>query len=311
MPYNHKPVPKNILIFGASGHIGGPVARFMTREAPTIPLRLATSDPAKTATLQARFPQAEVVWADYTDRTSLETAVDGMDGVFVLTTSGTDESTAMTGLVEACRSRGVTPHVIRLLGIQPESNPHRIPQSLRDHGLGLPIQHPIAKAVLDDSGLPVTFLNSGATFIDNFRWMAKALRDRRTLVWPDRLIPYIDPSDIAEVAGRLFLSDNHRHIGQFHTMNNGQDILRFSEVADLMSDIWGEQISYDGSKAGFFAEYSPMGERRLNYLWDFFQYEQDNEVIWARNDFVERTIGRRPTNVREWLANNRNYLLGP
>lgn len=311
LSYNRKPVPSSILIFGASGHIGGPLARFMAREAPTIHLRLATSDTARAAALQAQFPQAEVVPANYADRVSLEAAVRDIEGIFVLTPSGTDEAPAMTNLVEACRSSRVGPHVIRLVGMQPESDPRRIPQSLRDHGLGLPIQHPIAKAVLGDSGLPVTFLNSGATFIDNFRWMANALRDRRTLVWPDRLIPYIDPSDIAEVAGRLFLSDNHRHIGQFHTMNNGQDILRFGEAAELMSEVWGEPIAYDGSKSAFVAEYAAMGEVRLNYLWDFFQYEQDNEVVWARNDFVERTIGRRPTSVREWLSAHRDDLLGP
>ncbi|MGQ4601121.1 NmrA family NAD(P)-binding protein [Nocardia sp. R6R-6] len=311
MPYNCKPVPSSVLIFGAGGHIGGPLARFLAREAPTVHLRLASRDSARAATLQAQFPHAEVVQADYTDRASLEAAVRDIEGIFVLTPSGTDEAPAMTGLVEACRSARVNPHVIRLLGMQPEADPGRIPQSLRDHGLGLPIQHPIAKAVLGDSGLPATFLNSGATFIDNFRWMVRALRERRTLVWPDRLIPYIDPSDIAEVAGRLFLSDNQRHIGQFHTMNNGQDILRFGEVAELMSDVWGEPIAYDGSRAGFFAEYAEMGDRRLDYLWEFFQYEQDNEVVWARNDFVERTIGRRPTSVREWLSAHRDDLLGP
>ena len=62
-------------------------------------------------------------------------------------------------------------HILRLVGLQPEANPRRIPQSLRDHGLGLPIQHPIAKAILDESDLPVTYLNSGATFMDNFFWM--------------------------------------------------------------------------------------------------------------------------------------------
>ncbi|MGQ4615678.1 NmrA family NAD(P)-binding protein [Nocardia sp. R7R-8] len=310
MSYNHKPVPSSILIFGASGHIGGPLARFLAREAPTIHLRLASSDTARAATLQAQFPHAEVVRANYADRASLEAAVRDIDGIFVLTPSGTDEASAMTNLVEACRSSRVSPHVIRLLGMQPEADPRRIPQALRDHGSGLPIQHPIAKAVLAAGDLPVTFLNSGATFIDNFRWMTNALRERRTLVWPERLIPYIDPSDIAEVAGRLFLSDNQRHIGQFHTMNNGQDILRFGEVAELMSTLWGEPIAYDGSKAGFFAEYSSMGKRRLDYLWEFFRYEQDNEVVWARNDFVERTIGRRPTSVSEWLAAHRDDLLG-
>lgn len=48
-----------------------------------------------------------------------------------------------------------------------------------------------------------------------------------------------------------------------------------------------------------------MGEPTLNVIWDFFEYERDNEVVWALNDFVERTIGRKPTTSREWLIEHR------
>jgi uncharacterized protein YbjT (DUF2867 family) len=154
---------------------------------------------------------------------------------------------AVTNLVAALEGSDTLVHLIRMLGMQPEANLRRVPQSLRTHGMGLPIQHPIAKRVLDDSGLPVTYLNSGATFIDNFLRNAKGLRNHRTLIWPERLIPFIDTDDIAEVAARILLSDNHRHIGQFHTMNNGQDILRFSDVARLMSEVWGVPIRHDPS----------------------------------------------------------------
>ena len=311
MAENSKPIPASVLILGASGHIGGPLAGFLAREAPSIRLRLASRDAARAGALERAYPQAEIVQADYLDRDSLGRAVQDIEGIFVVTPTGTDERWAMTNLVEGVRSTGLQPHIIRLLGMQPEFNPHRIPQWLRDHRMGLPIQHPIAKKVLDDSLLPVTYLNCGATFIDNFaRWMAPALKARRTLVWPERLIPYIDPNDIAEVAGRLFLSDDHRHIGQFHTMNNGHDLLRFGEVAALMTGIIGETVAHDPSREGFFREYAAMGAERLEFLWRFLHYEQDNEVVWARNDFVERTIGRRPVTVREWLAANREAVFG-
>ena len=309
---NHKPIPRSVLIFGAAGHIGGPLADFLSREAPQIQLRLVSRDAARVQQLQSRYPHAEVIQADYSDPASLTRALAGIEGVFVLTPFGTDEAEAMGNLVTAVRSAGTEPHIIRLLGYQPEYNRHRVGPWLTEHGMGLPIQHPLAKRLLDDSLLPVTYLNCGATFIDNFaRWKAHALRERRTLIWPERLIPFLDPRDIGEVAGRLFLSDNHRHIGQFHTMNNGHDILRFSDVAALMSDVWGEPVAYDGSQSAFFSEYAHMGERRLQFLWAFFEYERDNEVVWARNDFVERMIGRKPMTVRDWLGANRAALLGP
>jgi hypothetical protein len=77
-----------------------------------------------------------------------------------------------------------------------------------------------------------------------------------------------------------------------------------------MTEVWGVPISHDPSREAFFAAYAPMGTEKLTYLWDFFQYEQDNEVVWARNDFVERTLGRQPMSVRQWLRDHRKMLLG-
>jgi hypothetical protein len=30
----------------------------------------------------------------------------------------------------------------------------------------------------------------------------------------------------------------------------------------------------------------------------FLEYERENEVVWARNDFVERMLGRKPRTVK-------------
>lgn len=312
-PSGNKPIPKSILIFGASDHIGGPLAAFLRREAPSVHLRLATHVEDKTKALRARFPSAEVVVADFTDLPSLTKAVDGMEGMFVITPAGMQEQVPTTNLVAACNASGSLIHMLRIVGLQPEANPHRIPQVLRDSGLGLEIQHPIAKRILDESGLPVTYLNCGATFMDNFvrLGLGQSVKRQRKLIWPERLIPWIDPRDIAEVAGRLLLSDNHRHIGQFHTLNNGHDLLRFHQVAELLSEVLEKPVAYDSSREAFLATYAFMGEAQLNQIWEFFQYEQANEVVWARNDFVERTIGRKPTTLRQWLIEHRDILLIP
>ncbi|MEU6371593.1 NAD(P)H-binding protein [Streptomyces sp. NPDC046909] len=304
-----KPVPGSVLVFGATGRIGRPLTEFLHREAPRIRLRVATSDPERVDGLRSAFPYAEVVRADYFDLPSLEVAVQGMEGVFVIAPTGTDEQSAMTNLVTALKGAGTAVHVLRVLGMQPEANPRRLPQHIRDLGTGLPTQHPLAKRLLDESDLPVTYLNVGATFMDNLMRTKDGLRRERKLVWHDRLIPWIHPADVAEVAGRLFLSDNHRHIGQFHTLNNGHDLKRYSDVAELMSEVFGEEITHDGSKEGFLRAYDRFGVRPASELWDFFTYEEENEVVWARNDFVERTIGRKPLTLREWLKDNASALL--
>jgi uncharacterized protein YbjT (DUF2867 family) len=308
MPYNRKPIPRSILIFGAAGTLGAPLARFLRREAPQVRLRLASSREDGCETLRRMFPGADVVQADYYDLPTLEAAAHGMEGLFVNTTLPKDEATAMTNLIAAVKKANCAVHIIRAgLGMQPESNEHRVPAGMRDFIGG----DRIAKRLLDESGLPVTYFNFGASFTENILKMKAGLQRERKLIWHNRKVPFIDKRDIAEAAARILLSDNHRHIGQFHTLNNGQDMMNYDAVARLMTQVYGETITYDGSKESFVREYLESWGPILHQLWDFFEFEQDNEEVWALNDFVERTIGRKPISLREWLMENRRELLGP
>lgn len=302
-----KKIPQSILIFGATGHIGWPLAEYLSREAPTIKLHLATSSPQKRAMLQSAFPKAHVVEADYNDVSSLSNAVAGIEGVFVITPNGMPEAAPMSNLTVALKRANSVIHVIRLVGVFPEFSPTRVPKAL---GPGsLPIEHPIAKCILDESGLPVTYINSGASFIDNLWLQIAPVLAKKTLIWPEHRVPFIDPEDIAGVAGRLFLSDNAKHIGAFHTMNNGQDWLQFREVAEILSEVLGEPIAYDGSFEAFSEFYRPNIGPLVDMLWAFFKFEEANEENWALNNFVERTLGRKPTTVREWILKHKDELL--
>jgi hypothetical protein len=313
--YNHKPIPRSIAIFGAGGHIGGPLANFLTYHAPQIRLRLISSRPEGVEQLKDAFPQAEAVLANYFDQASLDTAVSGMEGLFVVTTAMTAEEPAMNNLVDAVRKSGTLQQMIRIVGLQPDANPRRVPKVLRDFGLGIEIQHELAREILDEAELPVTYLNCGASFMDNFLRLALPIRTRRTLVWPSRLIPYLDPRELGEVAARIFLSDNQRHLYQFHTLNNGHDLLRTGEVVEMMSDVFQYKINHDPSREGFIKSFEPALKAGMvpptmpDYLWNFFAYEQDNEVAWIPNKFMELILGRKPTTLRSWLQEHRAHFL--
>lgn len=307
VPYNRKPIPRSILIFGASGTLGGPLARFLQREAPHVRLRLASSREEGCEALRRDFPGVDVVQADYYDLPTLEVAVQGMEGLFVNTTLPKDEQTAMSNLIAAVKKANCAVHIIRAgLGMQPEANEHRVPEDMRDFIAG----DRIAKRLLDESGLPVTYFNFGASFTENLLTMKAGLIRERKLIWHNRKVPHMDKRDIAEAAGRILLSDNHRHIGQFHTLNNGQDLLNYAQIADLMTQVWGEKITFEGSKEVVISEYMDSYGPIFPKLWDFFQMEQDNEEVWALNDFMERTLGRKPISLREWLMENKRELLG-
>ncbi|EWZ31599.1 hypothetical protein FOZG_14727 [Fusarium oxysporum Fo47] len=131
----------------------------------------------------------------------------------------------------------------------------------------------------------------------------------KTFIWPEHRVPFLDPQDIAEVAGRLFLSDNAKHIGAFHTMNNGRNWLTYEEVAGILSDELGEKIVFDASYEGFTEFWGPRMGKKAEGLWDFFKFEQAKEEQWALNNFVEPTLGRKPTTVRGWIVEHKDALL--
>ncbi|WP_313808741.1 NmrA family NAD(P)-binding protein [Sphingobium sp.] len=309
-----KKIPASIGIFGATGHIGTPMARWLRYNAPGTRLRLMTSNPGSVAGLQQAFPDCEVAIGDFYDLPGLTKAVDGLEGLFVVPPNGTREEVAMTNLVDALKRSGSLVHMIRTLGIFPHMNPRRIPAELVQMGMGLEVQHPIARRILEDSDLPVTFFNLGASFLDNFLRPRFEMLSPGKVTWPDRRVPMIDPREIGEAAARILLSDNARHIHQFQTLNNGSDYITMGEMVRIMSEELLIDIEHDSSKEGLFALLEPavragkVREGMPEYLWNFFRYEDANDVAWVLNDFLERTLGRKPNTVRGWIREHREQL---
>ncbi|MFK0156630.1 NAD(P)H-binding protein [Streptomyces sp. NPDC090493] len=310
-----KPVPRSIAVFGASGHIGAPLARHVLYRNPDVKLRLITSSESKRDGLRARFPDDECVVADLLDPSGLDAALQGIEGIFVVTPSPFDETLAMSNFVKAVRAADSAVHIVRILGYEPESLPRRVPEHVRRFG-GTAQQHYVAKTLLDASDLPVTYLNVGATYLDNLLALAPAVRSRRTVVWPDRVIPFIDPRDLGEVAANLLLSPDPRHLHQFHTVNNGQDLLTTEEVADILSDVLKVRLTCETSREAFVAEHGARiaarrgAENAADRILDFIEYEQGNSAFLALNDFAERMLGRKPTSVRAWLMEHRAHFVG-
>ncbi|KAJ4135456.1 hypothetical protein NW765_009427 [Fusarium oxysporum] len=289
MEHTKKPTPKSILIFGAAGHIGRPLAEYLTREAPDIPTFACRQKHREAENTAEQAFRGRVLAADYEDLSTLAAAVKGVEGVFIISSSGMSESVAMTNLTTVLKQDGSAVQVIRLLGIFPEFNSHR--------------------RILNKSGLPVTYINCGASIIDNLWLQIQPVLLNKTFIWPEHRVPFLDPQDIAEVAGRLFLSGNAKHIGAFHTMNNGRNWLTYEEVAGILSDELGEKIVFDASYEGFTEFWGPRMGKKAEGLWDFFKFEQAKEEQWALNNYVEPTLGRKPTTVRGWIVEHKDALL--
>ncbi|KAF2425560.1 NAD(P)-binding protein [Tothia fuscella] len=308
----HQKVPESFLLFGVSGRVGDAAARAVSKQAPKAKLRLASTKPEKAEKLKKKWPNAEVVVANYEDLPSLDAAFKDIEAIFIITQFGLDEKLAMTNVVTAAkRSANKLLVMIRFTAIFPEFSLNRLPKSLQgsEHGPAF-ISQPIGKAIMDESLLPVIYLNAGATFIENYKDHAKPIREAGKMIWPSRRVPFILVEDIGEIIANIILSGDVRHFGAFHTMNNGQDRLDLFEAAEIISQVIGKKIEVVASKEAYFKVYTSfMGEAMANRLWEFFQYEKDHEVIWALNDFAERTLGRKPKTLKAWVEENKELFV--
>ena len=313
-----KPAPQRVLVFGASGVIGAAAATALRTQAPQVQVRLATSRARKAERLRASHPDCEVVQADYLELPSLLTAFDGVDGVFVVTPDFMDETRAMSNVVAAAFAANRPIHIVRLTGDPPGVHSEdAIPDSLRAFGGGTAVQHLRARRILETSGLPVTYLNIAAYFMADFaKLFGVGIARQRTLFVPyDRVMAYLDGRDAGEAAAALLLSTNARHLGKTYHLDNGVDLMRFADAAQVMSEALGVSIRYDDSPEHFIQACAQMPvyrgrEDALRYAMRYFEWERESETLWRRTDVLQMLLGRPGRTLRAWFEEHRSLLLG-
>ena len=304
-----------VLIFGASGHIGGPVARFMRYKGWRERLRLATSSAAKLDQLKASFPDCETVVADYLNLDSLNDALKGVRTVFVITPDFIDEPVAMSNLIEAVRRVPEFRQIVRILGDPPNMSFNKVPDIVRAFGRGTAIQHLQAKEVLEQSDLPVTYLNIASYLMDDLVRWSGPIKSRRTLAMPfNRHTTWIDPGDLGEAAARIIMTEGDGHLQQLYHLNNGNDYVLFSEIAEIISDVLQERVEYSDSVAFWDevlgARYVGLfGKDADEYYKQYYAFEQKFQFAFHRSDILERILGRKPKTLRAWIEQNGALLV--
>ena len=305
---------RTIALFGGANEISKSAAQFISNQAQDVTVRLLVRREEARNELKSIFPNADIRFADYFDRDSLTAALSGADAAFVITPDFFDETTAMTNLVHAAGAADIQ-HIVRLTGDPPGMTLNRVPEFIKRAGNVPSIQHLYARAVLEPSRLPVTFLNSAAYYMQTMATplFAYAIKKDRVLSMPcDKNMTFIDKADIGECAAALLLSDDPRHVGASYHLNNGNDLLCFRDFAKLLSEVLGEDIGYDGSEERFLEYNAAALEALLNIpdagklILEMFKFETANEHAWRRSDIVQYLLGRPAKTLRHWLEDNRD-----
>lgn len=240
-----------ILVTGATGQQGGAVAWSLLRQGRKV--RALTRNPARAARLAQAG--ADVVQGDLTDPATLGDALQGVAGVFAMSTpfeAGMDEEVRQgQALAEAAKAAGVPHFVYTSVGSA-------------DRGTGIP--HFESKWEVEGHirqlGLPATILRP-VFFMENFGTFFRPLilQGRLALpLRPDVKLQMIALRDIGEWGAAAFLRPQD-FLGQ--AIDLAGDALTMTEVVGHLSRTMGRTIRYqpvpeDQAPAAFGDDFAAM-----------------------------------------------------
>lgn len=214
-----------ILVTGASGHVGGTVAKLLSGGGAA--LRLMTRDAARAPILL----RGEVVEADYADPASLDRAFRGIESAFVV--SGVEQAGKRAKLhrnvFQAAAGAGIS-HVVYLSfqGASPDSKF----SASRDHFESE--QH------LKLTGVPCTILRDNF-YLDLIAELFGADGVIRGPAGSGR-VAWVARDDVAAVAAAV-LSDPAGHVGKTYELT-GPEALTLAETTRRLSALAGRPLRY-------------------------------------------------------------------
>jgi uncharacterized protein YbjT (DUF2867 family) len=273
------------LITGATGNVGGPLARQLHAQGHAV--RALVRDPARAAGLPAGI---ELATGDLDKPESVAKAVTGVEAIYLMQVGAGTEQT--TTVINAARAAGV-----QRIVLQSSVGARLVPQG--------PIQLALAarEQVMRESGLAVTYLRPNG-FASNALWWRDGIRAGK-VVDPtgEGRQGVIDPEDIARVAAVALTEDGHAGKGYFLT---GPQALTAREQVEIIAEVTGRPIGFEEVTPHEFAEAAiqrgtpPQMARAMESLNELFRASRAGFVT----DDVQNLTGKAPGTFRAWVERN-------
>jgi len=269
-----------VLATGATGWVAQHVVSALVSAGHDV--RAVVHDPAK-AGIPLGLGAKETVQADLRDPASLDAALDGVDGAFLITPAFAPDATELgLALVEAAQRSGVRKLVY--------SGVYHPSLALENHASTLPIE-----AVLYASDLDFTVLQP-AMFLQGLDGAWQQARDSGALVMPwskNSRMTYVDYRDVAEVAALAF-GDERLSYGTFELAAGG--MIDRTTLAELFSAASGIPITAQDVPAGALPPSLPAGLRAMFAEYDRHGFHGGNSLVLAS------ILGRAPRSLEDYVT---------
>jgi uncharacterized protein YbjT (DUF2867 family) len=219
-----------VLVVGATGNIGRPLVELLAAQGERV--RASTRHPET----YAKRAGVEPVGFDYDRPATWPPAFDGIDRALILPAVVACPEATTIPIIDEARNAGVRRVVlVTAMGVEQ--------QEMQDHSAAARSQRAI-ELHLVESGIAYTILRPN-WFMQNLNpgFFLTMIRERGGLYLPtaDSRTSHIDTRDIAAVAAAALTEAGHE--GMEYTLT-GPEALDFDEVAHILSEATGREISY-------------------------------------------------------------------
>ena len=293
-----------ITVFGATGQQGGPVAHALLSNGFAV--RAVTRNPDSEKSLSLKKAGAEVFKGDLEDRSTIDAAIAGAYGVFLVTDywglfqrlrvdslAEAEEIAQGKAVADACVRAGVK-HVV-YSGLQEAKNT-----------VNHPVPHLDGKALvekyLNEIGLPNTPVHYPFYYENFIAFFKPELQSdgTYTITLPlDGPMNAMGVEDGAPVVAAIFKFPDE-FIGK--TVSISGDRKSVDEFAAVITKVTGKTVKYNQVSVESFAAFPFPAADDLAYMFDFFKkgHVSDYELTKRLNPNVQR--------FDEWAEQNKDKL---
>lgn len=285
---------RKIMITGATGKLGNEVARNYISEKGADNVAVLARSAEKAADLATLG--AEVRIGDYNNSASLETAFQGIDTLFFVSSGDINNRSAQhKNVIDAAKSAGVR-YVIY-------TSFQRVNETSSSPIFAIAEAHFDAEKWLKESGLQYTFLRN-ALYMDLLPWfMGENVISSGTIYLPAEAgkTAFVLRSDLAAAGAKVLAETGHE--GKIYELSGAQ-VWSYSDIANILSNITGKSIQYVSPTL---EEYT-QGLRAANvpeqviYMFAGFSQAIAQGEFNHPNGQLEALLGRKATDAETFLT---------
>lgn len=217
-----------ILITGPTGNIGAHLVKQLAAQGEKV--RAAVHSMKNVDAIKGTG--ADFVEVDLTRRETIETALKGVEKLFLLTPLVPNMAEIGTEIVDAAKKAGVK-YIVRSSGLGADAEP----------GITLGKWHRQVEKAVEASGIPYTILRPNSFMQNYINFFAYTIKTQNAFYFPlgDGRVSLVDAPDIASVAAVALTESGHE--GKTYNIT-GPDAISNVEIAEIFSNKLGRKITY-------------------------------------------------------------------